>query len=458
MLEIPFRHFSRYSEIISILIRYGLGHFVMDQIPLPKRTGLGGSKRQYSEAELAWIGARLREALTELGPTFIKMGQMVSNRSDLIPQPIAAELTKLQDRVRPFSFVQVRQVIEQSIRKRLDTVFKEFDPRPIAAASLGQVHQAILYNGEKVAVKVQRPHVREVAEVDLEIFSFLVSQLEQRTEWGKRYPLKTIFNEFSKTLLKELDFSNEGRNTEQLAQLNRKNSTFVIPKIYWEFTNATVLTQEFISGIPLHQIIDDRNPTFQGDEYNRSLIAKQLGQGFLQQILGDGYFHGDPHPGNILILPEGKIALIDFGVLGILTKSMRYQLAKLIVALLRGKDEKLLEVISQMGIVPQQLDRAEFLKNISGLRLKYLKKSQGINGIREIGEGVKDFFNLINLYGIYLPSEFVLVGKFLLTIEGYLYRLDPEFSLIENVKPYSRKILWDRYNLIHFLKNVKIPS
>lgn len=455
MLEIPFRHFSRYSEIISILIRYGLGSFVMDQIPLPMRAGLGGLKRQYSEAELAWLGTRLREALMELGPTFIKMGQMVSNRSDILPQPIAQELTKLQDRVHPFSFTQARQVIEQSMQQRLDAVFKEFDPRPVAAASLGQVHQAVLYNGEKVAVKVQRPHVREVAEVDLEIFSFLVSQLEQRTEWGKRYPLKTIFNEFSKTLLEELDFSNEGRNTEQLAQLNKKNSAFVIPKIYWEFTNTKVLTQEYISGIPLHQIIDDRNPLSQGEEYNRSLIAKQLGQGFLQQILGDGYFHGDPHSGNILILPQGKIALIDFGVLGTLTKSMRYQLANLIAALLRGKDERLLEVISQMGIVPQQLDRAQFLRDIADLRSEYLKKSQGII---KIGGGVQGFFNLIHQHGIYLPSEFVLVGKSLLTLEGYLYRLDPEFSLIENVKPYSRKILWDRFNLIHFLKNIKLLS
>lgn len=207
MMEIPFRHFARYSEIISILIRYGLGYFVLEQIPLPKGAGLIGSKRHYSEAELTLIGVRLREALTELGPTFIKMGQLVSNRTDIIPQPVAAELTKLQDRVRPFPFVQVRQVIEQALQQRLDAAFQEFDPRPLAAASLGQVHQAVLYSGEKAAVKVQRPRVREVAEVDLEIFSFLISKFEQRTEWGKRYPLKTIFNEFSKTLLEELDFS-----------------------------------------------------------------------------------------------------------------------------------------------------------------------------------------------------------------------------------------------------------
>ncbi|WP_425803917.1 ABC1 kinase family protein [Desulfitobacterium sp. Sab5] len=451
MMEIPFRHFARYSEIISILIRYGLGYFVLEQIPLPKGAGLIGSKRHYSEAELTLIGVRLREALTELGPTFIKMGQLVGNRTDIIPQPVAAELTKLQDRVRPFPFVQVRQVIEQALQQRLDAAFQEFDPRPLAAASLGQVHQAVLYSGEKAAVKVQRPRVREVAEVDLEIFSFLISKFEQRTEWGKRYPLKTIFNEFSKTLLEELDFFNEGRNTEQLARLNRKNSNFVIPKIYWEFTKATVLTQEFISGIPLHQMIDDQDLSIKGEEYDRSLIAKQLGRGLLRQILSDGYFHGDPHPGNIFILPEGKIALIDFGVLGTLTQSMRYQLAELIMALLRGKDERLFEVISQMGIVPQQIDQTQFLKDISGLRSKYLNQSQGIRGI---GEGVQDFFNLIHHHGIYLPSEFILVGKTLITLEGYLYRLDPEFSLIEQVKPYSRKILWDRYNPIHFLTRI----
>jgi len=421
----------------------------MEQIPLPL-PGFGRPMHHYSEADLARIGSRLREALTELGPTFIKMGQLASNRSDLFPQPIIRELTKLQDRIRPLSFEEVRQVIENSLQQRIDAIFQEFDPVPLAAASIGQVHRAILNNGEKVAVKVQRPHIRKVAEIDLEIFKTLVVQFEQRTEWGKRYPIRTILDEFSKTLLEELNFTNEGHNTEKLAQFN-KQGVFIIPKVYWEFSNATVLTLEFISGISLYQIIEAKNSASPYVEFDLSMIAKQLSQGLLQQILVDGYFHGDPHPGNILILPEGKIALIDFGILGTITDSIRYQLTNLIDALIHGKDVRLLEVISQMGIVPESMDRAQFLEDILVLRSKHLLKSRGKKGIIE---AVQDFFNIINRHGIYIPSEFVLIGKSLLTLDGILYQLDPDLSLVELVRPYSRKLLWEKYSPKHFLARI----
>lgn len=441
MLEIPLRHLARYSEIISIFIRNGLGYWVAEQIPL-QLPSFGRPNRCYSEAELALIGVRLRETLTELGPTFIKMGQLASTRSDIIPQPIIKELTRLQDRVRPFPFREVQGIIENSLQQRLNSVFREFDPKPLAAASIGQVHLAILNNGEKVAVKVQRPHIREIAQIDLEIFGTLVAQFEQRTEWGKRYPIRTLYNEFAKTLLEELDFTNEGRNMETLAQVN-KSGTFIIPKVYWEFSHAAVLTQEFIPGITLHQIIDAKNSSSDELAYNPSMIGKHLSQGLLQQILRDGKFHGDPHPGNILILPGGKMALIDFGIFGTLTDQMRYQLAGLIAALIHGKDSQLLDILSHMGIVPKNMDRTLFLKDISALRSKHLKRS--LRKI-EMGEAIQDFFHLINRHGIYIPSEFILVGKCILTLEGILVQLDPDLSLIEFVKPYSRRLLWEKYN------------
>jgi len=377
MLGIPLRHLARYSEIISVLIRYDLGYFVMAQLPLPMTTSIGKpTQRDYSEADLAQIGARLRGALTELGPTFIKMGQLASTRSDILPQPLVAELTKLQDQVRPLSFADVRHVLESSLQQSLDTIFREFDPKPLAAASIGQVHQAVLTNGDKVAVKVQRPHLREVANVDLEIFKTLVAQLEQRTDWGKRYPLRLILDEFGKSLLAEMDFMLEGRNTEKLAQLDRQEH-FIIPKIYWEFSNATVLTQEFMAGVSVSQMLHTKNVAPPASDYNLPLIAKQLSQGLLQQILRDGYFHGDPHPGNILFLPGGKIALIDFGIVGTLTDTMRSQLAELVIALIHGAETQLLDTLSQMGIVPEQIDRVLFQEDVSVLRIKHFKKPSG---------------------------------------------------------------------------------
>ncbi|MEL1135015.1 AarF/UbiB family protein [Desulfitobacterium sp. THU1] len=436
-------HLARYSQIISVFIRYGLGYWVVEQIPLPL-PGFGGPNRNYTEAELALIGARLRGALTELGPTFIKMGQLASTRSDILPQPLVKELTKLQDQVRPFSFLEVQQVIENSLQQRMNLVFREFDPKPLAAASIGQVHQAILNSGEKVAVKVQRPRIREVAQIDLEIFGTLVAQFEQKTEWEKLYPIRTLYNEFSKTLLEELDFTNEGRNMETLAQV-KKRSAFIIPKVYWEFSHSNVLTQEFIPGIPLYQIITDlsrpKTPTAEKLEYNHSLIAKHLSQGLLQQILRDGKFHGDPHPGNILILPQGEIALIDFGIFGTLTDQNRSELTAIVAALIRGKDQKLLDILSRIGIVPENIDQTQFLQDISALRTKHLKRD--LKKI-EMGVAIQDFFYLINRHGIYIPSQFILVGKCILTLEGILVQLDPGLSLVELLKPYSRKFLWKK--------------
>lgn len=438
----PFKHLVRYSEIIAVFIRYGLGFLIMEQIPRTMNSGLGNSIVYFSNEELALIGARFREALTELGPTFIKLGQLASTRTDILPQPMVNELTKLQDRVRPFSFGEARLVIEQSLQRSLDSVFPEFDPSPIAAASIAQVHQAILNTGEKVAVKVQRPVIREKAKVDLEIFSALVTRLERTTEWGKRYPLRVIFNEFAKTLLEELDFTNEGRNAERLAQLNRR-SPLTIPKVYWEFSNASVLVQEYISGRSLYQMINEKGL----DE--PSSIAREISQGLLQQIMLDGCFHGDPHPGNILIMPGGGIALIDFGILGTLTPGMRKQLTQLFAALIQGKDKPLLEVISQMGIVPEQIDRGQFLKDVSELRSKHVLH---LRDRIEMGEGIRDFFNLINRHGIYIPSEFILVGKSLLTLEGILYRLDPDLSLFEQMKPYTRKSILRKFDLKYLIK------
>jgi len=297
MIEVPARHFARYYEILSVLIRHGLGYMLFS-----------GNLMPMQEENFALVGVHLRNALAELGPAFIKMGQIASTRSDLLPQPIVQELAKLQDRVSPLSFGVVRGVVEESLQTRLESAYQEFDPVPLAAASIGQVHQAVLHNGERVAVKVQRPHLRETVKTDLEIFQIFVNQIEQRTQWGKRYPIRMLLEEFSNTIMGELDFLNEGRNAEIIDKLNKKNSHIMIPKIYWEFTQPSVLTMEYISGIPLHQIIGSQETA-----YDVHRIADRLSKALLQQILLGGCFHGDPHTGNILILPGKKIALLVQG-------------------------------------------------------------------------------------------------------------------------------------------------
>lgn len=377
MFGIPLKHFGRYQEILSVFVRHGLGCFF---IP---------SYGQQENLEL--IGTHLRGAFTELGPTFVKVGQLASTRSDILPRPIISELAKLQDRVRPLSFENVRQLIEGALQVRLESVFSEFDPKPLAAASIGQVHRAVLKSGERVGVKVQRPYIREVVQTDLEIFSTLVTLIEQKTDWGRRFPLRMLLGEFGKTILEELDFLNEGRNAEKIANFNTKNKCILIPKIYWEFSRSTVLTLEYFEGIPLSQLLESSNSAYDTLSYNPLQIAEGLSQGLLQQILLDGCFHGDPHPGNILILPEGKIALVDFGITGSQTPVMRNQLAALFTAIVQGNDDQILRIISQMGVVPEDIDRVSFQKCPGGylIEISHIYSKNILNPSKE--EIIKKF-------------------------------------------------------------------
>jgi len=423
MFGIPEKHFARYYEILSVLIRHGFGHWL---IP--------GNLSTMPEKNLAYVGVHLRKAFEELGAAFIKIGQIASTRSDLLPQPIIRELEKLQDRVPPLSYGIVRRVVEDSLQSGMELVYKKFDPIPLAAASIGQVHQAVMHNGERVAVKVQRPLLRETVKIDLEIFQILINRIEQRTKYGKRYPIRKIFEEFSETITRELDFLNEGKNAAKLLKLSKGNSNLVIPKIYWEFTHPSVLTMEYISGIPLHQVSQETT-------YNTHRIADRLSKVLLQQILLDGCFHGDPHPGNVLILPGEKIALIDFGITGHLSRSMRDQILLLVTGLVRGNDALILKTLSRMGIVSDSVDRQIFKADICALQHKHMNVTQGRFAI---GESMQDFFDIIFRHGIQIPSEFLLVGKTLLTLEGTLKELDPTLSLVEQAKPFSRRFIWRR--------------
>lgn len=428
MFEIPARHFARYYEILSVLIRHGLGYML-----------ISGNLMSMQEENIAIVGVHLKDAFAELGPAFVKIGQLASTRSDLLPQPIVQELAKLQDRVLPLSFRVVRQVLEESLQSRLESNFQEFSPIPLAAASIAQVHQAVLHNGERVAVKVQRPHLRETVKTDLEIFQILVTQVEQKTQWGKRYPIRLLLEEFSETIQGELDFLNEGRNAEKLSKFNKRHPNILIPKIYWEFSHPSVLTMEYISGIPLLQIIGS-----QEQSYDVHRIADRLSKALLQQILLEGCFHADPHPGNVLVLPGEKIALIDFGITGHLTSIMKSQILSLFSALICGKDALILKIVSEMGIVPESVDRLTFQADISALRHKHLHESSRKFAL---GESIQEFFNTIFRHGIHIPSEFILVGKSLLTLEGVLNELDPTLSLVEQAKPFSRRFIWRKFAL-----------
>lgn len=420
MFEIPVRHFARYYEIISVFMRYGLGYLFMPGSSLPTQP-----------RDLTVLGSRLRRAFTELGPTFVKIGQIASTRPDLLPKPIVQELAKLQDQVQPLPAQVVRRVIETALQAPLESVYSEFKSIPLGSASMGQVHQGVLKTGEVVAVKVRRPLIEETVRTDLEIFRMLVQRLESKTQAGSRYPFRLMLEEFAHTLTMELDFRNEGRHADKLAKLAKGNSKLVIPKIYWEFSHPAVLTMEYIAGTPLHQV--------SGTNGNVRQIAADLCQAILQQMLRGGFFHADPHPGNVLILPEGKIGLIDFGIVGELSAAMRMQTLALISGMIRGDYDLIFKALAQMGIVPDSVVRDDLQKDIAGLRRKHLKIAGKKPGL---GESIGEFFDIIYRHCIIIPGEYILIGKTLLTLEGALRELDPEFNLIDQAKPFSRGLVW----------------
>lgn len=314
------RHTKRFKEIIHAFLRNGLSRYLFRLGLISRRD----SKNDTSDMNLQEIGEKLRQALQELGPTFIKLGQIASSRRDLVPPMIAFELEKLLDHVTPVPFEQIREIVQFELDGPLEEFFSEFSEEPLATASIGQVHVARLHSGETVAVKVQRPDIRPTMETDLAILSDLAKFLEEKADWARTYRLRDMFVEFSRSLHNELDYRVEGRNSERIAKQFENEPTVVIPKVYWDFSTDKVLTMDKIEGIKAN----DLDKLDEGG-YDRKLVARRIFDSMLHQILDDGFFHGDPHPGNIFILPDNVVSFLDFGMVGKLDNKLKEQFAPL---------------------------------------------------------------------------------------------------------------------------------
>jgi ubiquinone biosynthesis protein len=432
------KHAQRYQEMMNVLLRNGFGYIIKDLgisefMPIPK-------KKLKTDADLnpRRIGGRIRTCLQELGPTFIKMGQIASTRRDLIPEYIIEELEKLQDRVPPFPFHQVRQIIEEELGETIEAIFDEFDETPLAAASIGQVHYARLKTKEEVAVKIQRPNIRHIIETDLEILEDLARLMELRIDWAKRYQIRDMIEEFAKSLRQELDYRVEGRNAEKIANQFTGNPTIRIPKIYWDYSTKNVLTMEYIKGIRVNDL-----EKMDEEGYDRKGIAERLAHSILHQILMEGFFHGDPHPGNVLVLPGEVIALMDFGMVGRLSHDMKYQFASLVISLKNGNTDGIIKVISRMGLIPEDADMALLRSDIDELKDKYYDVP--LSQI-SLGEAVNELFTVAFHHHIRIPADLTILGKALLTVEGVVESLDPEFSIMSVAEPFGERLMKDRYH------------
>lgn len=439
MLEQTMRHFRRYQEIVTVLIRNGFGFILFEQLS-------GKDCRARRDVNLVLLGQRFRQALGELGPTFMKVGQFASTRPDIIPKPVLRELEQLQDRAPMIRFEDVRQTIERELGAPIKKLFREFDPSPLAAASIGQVHYAVLHTGESVVVKVQRPYISSVIQTDLEIMRDIITIVEQRLPKAKNYGLHELLKEFSVWLEKELDYLIEGNNAEKMAKGFKGDHQVMIPRIFWEFTTKHVLTMDYVEGIKLN----DRQ-TIAALHYDEKMIAARLCKALFQQILRDGFFHGDPHPGNIFVLTGGRIAFVDFGIVGSLSPVMKRRFANLVSALTFRNTKSMVQAMLQLGVMPQNVDIDRLQQDLDGIRRKHLDVPIAQMSFSEL---INDLLNLTYHYRIDIPSDFILLGKSLLTLEGIVHELDPNMSVAELAKPFRLQLIKQRFSISDWIKNL----
>lgn len=444
MFKKRIRHTRRFQEIINSFIKNGFSH-VLFRLGLTERHVKNGKVEDGWNAKGQDIGKRLRYALQELGPTFVKLGQIASSRRDLVPAEIILELEKLQEHVRAVPFTTIRTIVESELGDTLENTFLSFMEEPLASASIGQVHIAQLPNGEEVAVKVQRPNIKQSVETDLEILYELARFLEENTVWAKTYQIKEMIRDFSKSFREELDYSVEGKNAERIAKQFKEQPTIRIPKIHWDFSTKKILTMEMIRGIRVNDIVK-----LDEEGYDRPLVAERVVDSMLFQVLEKGFFHGDPHPGNVYILPDNQVCFLDFGMMGRINDGLKFHFASLIMNLQQGDTKGMMKVFSDMDLLNEDTNTAEFQRDLDNLIDAYYDVS-----LYEVSLGgiINDVFEVAFYHKIQIPTEISILGKAIFTLESTVSLLDPTFSVMKAVEPFGKKLIRERYHPMNILQS-----
>jgi len=378
------------------------------------------------------LAVRVRRVFEELGPTYVKAGQIISTRPDLVPPDILKELSKLQDEVPPFPFEQVQECLESELKKPMDQVFKAFSRTPIASASIGQVHEAVLMNGQEVVVKVQRPNIEQIVKIDTEIMFDLAVAAEKRFEEARLFNTVESVEEFTKTINRELDYTIEAQNAERFKVNFADDDTIQIPAIYWEFTTKKVLTMEYIHGIKIKE-----KDQLLARGYDLTYLTEVIANAYIKMILLDGFFHGDPHFGNIFVTQGQVVALIDFGMVGVVDPIMKKNMAKYFISLVNKDAPALVEVLNEIAVVDPASDQDALVRDVGRMMQKYSDISIGQVNLEEL---VMELFNIGLKYRIVMPGEFVLMDKTLVTLEGLGRHLDPAFDLVGTAEPAARML------------------
>jgi ubiquinone biosynthesis protein len=418
----------RFSQIGRVLVRHGFG-FVFD-VRRERR-----EKKGLQEFLAPNFGVRLRQTLDDLGPTFVKFGQLLSTRSDILPDSVLAELQKLQDTVRPMPAGAAQAIIERELGAPVEEVFTRFDPEPLGSASIGQVHRAVLREGEVVAVKVQRPEAPGRVESDLELMREFADFLDRR--FGRRIfvDVRGLVAEFETVIRRELDYTAEAENARRFA-VNFAGTPVVIPQVHLEYSTSRVLTLQYIEGTRFHDI----QPLLLSPSERRR-VASMGADAIFKMAFEDGFFHGDPHPGNLILTPKGDLALLDFGMVGYMSRGDIEALSRLFIAVIQRDAAAALRGLESLGVryateVRGDLERdlREFFNKYSGLSV----------GEVTLGQALSELISLARRYRLRVPPVFPLLTKALVTAEGLARAIDPTINVYEVAQPYARRLLTER--------------
>lgn len=433
-----YKHIKRYKEIARVFIKHGFGT-LLDQLGILKYLDIKKKIMNKEEKDIQQsIGQRLRLALEELGPTFIKLGQIVSIRPDILSEDIINELEKLHDNALPFSFEEAKACVEYELGEKLEDIFINFDEKPLAAASIGQVHLAKLRDGKQAVVKIQRPRIEIKIEEDMRILKDLAGFIDTHTKYGKLYNFTTMVKEFENILKNELDFRVEGENTETFKANLSKDRQIIIPSVYWNYTTRCILTLEYIDGISL-----SKAELLKKENIDRKGIARTISKSILEQILRDGIYHGDPHPGNIMVLPDNKVAFLDFGMIGKLKGERRKQFLKILLGVAFRNSKLIVEAITELNVMTKRSEIKKLQYEIDSLRDEYIELP--LNEIK-LTEIFNKIFDLAFKYNIKMPNEFTMLVKTLGTTEGVVERLDPELNILEVAEPIAKKLMFNIFS------------
>jgi ubiquinone biosynthesis protein len=442
-----FRHLRRYEQVGRILTRYGFGHF-LTQLGIGRAITPGLERLRFSSSETlrATPAERVRMAVEELGPTFVKLGQILSTRGDLLPAEFIRELEKLQDTVPPTDFALIQAEVEKELEKPIDQVFPTFDPVPVASASLGQVHFATLPGGEEVAVKVFRPGVDKLIETDLDILLEAAALAEKRTEWGEYYGVLSLAQEFADTLRAEQNYEQEGHNIDRYRQMFAGEGHVRVPEVHWETTTRRVLTMERMQGIKITDV-----DALDAAGLDRGVIASRNIAILLQAVLQEGFFHADPHAGNFMVLPDEVIAMMDFGIMGHLDHAQRMGLVQMFVGLFSGDTERVVDAMADLGIAAKAADRRNLVRDLDRLRLRYY--GLDLEKIRA-RSFVEDLMGVVFANHLKMPSDLVLVFKTIAMLEGISLQLDPDLNVFQEMEPYVRDAILELQSPVVRLKEI----